>query len=94
MICHSFEFEPLGRRDPGKKYEPRFRHILWDELTEELPNPARRQAARAYEDFLPMLLQRDPQDVPSILAGDPNRKAELKNEAVSLVGWWKSNEGP
>jgi hypothetical protein len=92
LICHSFELEPIGGRDPTKKYEPRFKEIVWDELTEELSNRARRQATNAYEDFLPTLLQRDPRDVADVLRADPDLEAELRGEAESLIGWWESDE--
>jgi len=89
LICHSFELEPLGRRESAKKYEPRFN--FWDELIEQLSNRARRRADAAYEEFLPTLLQHDPYDVPGILAAAPYLKAKLRRQAESLVRWWESN---
>lgn len=91
LICYSFELEPLGRRDPARKYEPRFGQIVWPELTEELSNRARRQATDAYEDFLPLLVRRGSQDVAGILRADPDLEAELRGEAESLIRWWESN---
>ena len=92
LICHSFELDPLGVKDPAKKYGSRFKKFKWDELNEELANRSRNQASNAYEDFLPTLVQCDPQDVEDILRIDPDLKAELRNESESLIGWWRSGE--
>jgi hypothetical protein len=90
LICHSFELEPLGRRQPAKKYEPR--RNFWEELTEKISDTTRRLADQAYEEFVPTLVQSDPDDVLRILAENPDLEAELKSEAESLIGWWKSAE--
>jgi hypothetical protein len=90
MLCHSFELEPLGGRDPAKKYEPRFKNIVWDrldELSEELSNRARSLASSAYGDFIPTLVQRELLDIPRILHADPGLEAEMRREAESLIGW-------
>jgi len=52
LICHSLEFEPLGIRKATKKYEPHFREIPQDEVSDELSIRVRIQAERAYENFL------------------------------------------
>jgi hypothetical protein len=85
LICHSFEFEPLGIRKIAKKYEPHFREIPQDEVSDELSTRVRIQAARAYEDFLPTLIQRDPQDVRASLRENADLEAELTKEAESLA---------
>lgn len=90
IICHSFEFEPLGRREAAKKYQPRFKRVPQDEVADELSVRIRSHAGRAYENFIPTLVQRDPQDVPSILRADPGLETELRSEAESLFRLWGS----
>jgi hypothetical protein len=90
LICHSFELEQLGRRQPAKKYEPRV--SFWEELTEKLSDRTRRSVDKAYVEFVPTLVHRDPDDVPRILAENPDLEATLKSEAESLVGWWNRAE--
>jgi hypothetical protein len=92
MLCHSFELEPLGAIKPAKKYETCFKNIFWDELNEELSNRVLRQATDAYEDFLPTLIRRDPQDIANILRAAPDLEAELRREAESLIRWWESDK--
>lgn len=92
LICHSFEFEPLGIRKTIKKYEPRFRQVPQDEVSDELSTRVRIQAARVYEDFIATLVQRDPQDVQAILNANVDLEAELAKEAKSLIGWWEPSE--
>jgi len=90
LICHSFELEPVGSRQPAKKYEPRCN--FWEELTEKISDRTRRLADTAYGEFVATLVHRDPDYVPRILAENPDLEATLKSEAESLVGWWKSAE--
>jgi len=95
MLCHSFELEPLGEREPKSKYKPRFKKIRWDrldELSEELSNRARKLACIAYEQFIPTLLQRDLPDVSEILQANPGLAAEMREQAESLIGWESQNE--
>jgi len=87
MLCHSFELEPLGGREPKKQHEPRFKKIEWDELTEELSSRARSLANSAYAEFISTLVRRDPLDVTDILNTNPGLKAAMVEEAESLVGW-------
>jgi hypothetical protein len=87
MLCHSFELEPLGGREPKKQHEPRFRRVVWDELTEELSMRARDLANSAYAEFICTLLRRDPVDVVDILNTNPRLKTDMAKEAKSLVGW-------
>jgi hypothetical protein len=94
MLCHSFELEPVGVRDPKNKYKPRFKRIRWDrldELSEELSNRARKLASIAYEEFIPTLL-RDIPDVSEILQANPGLAAEMVKQSESLIGWEKQNE--
>jgi len=91
LICHSFEFEPLGRKAVNK-YEPRFKEIPQDEVSDELSTRVRIQAEEMYEDFLPTLIQRDPQDVRATLREDADLEAELTKEAESLIQWWEPYE--
>lgn len=93
MLCHSFELEPLGVRDPKSKHKPRFKRIRWDELNEELSNRARKLAGIAYEEFIPTLLQRDLTDVSEMLQADPELETEVTEQAQSLIGW-ESKNGP
>ncbi len=92
MLCHSFELEQLAVIKPARKYETCFRNIFWDELNEELSPRAQRQAIDAYEDFLPILIQRDPRDIADILRTDPGLEAELRCEAESLITSRESDE--
>ena len=89
IICHSLEFEPLGRRKSAKKYQPRFKKIPQDEVADELSTQIRVRAEKAYENFLPMLVQRDPKDIRSILHADPDLETELRDKAELLIGWEK-----
>lgn len=94
MICHSFEFEPIGRRNPTNKYRPRFKHITEDNidhiLNDELSNTVRSSALSAYTDFTVSVVKRDPVDVSAILKDDPELYAELEAEAESLIQWWEN----
>lgn len=88
MFCCSFEFEPLGGREPAKKYEPRFKSARWDkldELSEELSNRARTLASIAYGDFIPDLVRRELLDIADILRTNPELESELTSEAESLI---------
>jgi hypothetical protein len=87
MLCHSFELEPLGRRESSKKYEPRFADIAEEELTKALSKRGPQLATSAYEEFLPKLVQRDLQDISETLRVDPGLEARMKQEADSLIGW-------
>jgi len=91
LLCHSFELEPLGGRDPAKKYEPRFKSIVWDELNEELSSHIQKLAINAYAEFIPTLVPRDPLDVLEIFNTKPSLKAEMTKEAESLIGWQNPN---
>jgi len=91
MLCHSFELEPLGQREPVKKYETRFRNTTWDELNTELSVRVENLANDAYVDFIPTLVQRDLLDIENILRSEPELEAELEAEAESLIGWWEPN---
>lgn len=90
MICHSFEFEFLGRKKFEKKYEPYFKERQLNGISEELPSLILRKAMDAYTSFIPILLQHEPKDVKVILQSRPALKASLTEEAKSLIGWWKS----
>lgn len=88
MLCCSFECEPLGGRDPAKKYEPRFKSARWDkldELNEQLSNRARTLASIAYGDFIPDLVRRELLDIADILRANPELETELTGEAESLI---------
>lgn len=90
LLSYSFELEPLGRRQLAKKYGPRFKsREEWDELTEEPSPRALTQATKAYQDFLPTIVERDPVDVQGVLTADPPLEMRLGAEAVSLMGWWE-----
>ncbi len=92
MICHSLEFEFLGRRKAAKKYEPYFKEIPLDEVSEELPSQVQKQAIDAYVDFIPTLVQRNPEYVEVLLRDTTGLEAKLAEEAELLIGWWKSEK--
>jgi hypothetical protein len=87
MLSHSFELEFLGRRKAEKKYEPYFKEVPVDELSQQLPSQTQIRAVEAYVDFLPTLPRREPTDVQVILRDSPGLEADLTQEAESLVGW-------
>ena len=91
VICHSFEFIPLGRSG-ANRYTPRFREVPQDVMSDELSNRVRIQSIRAYEDLLPTLVQREAQDVQEALNENSNLEAELRHEAESLIRWWESDD--
>lgn len=94
MACHSFEFEPLARRDPKKKYEPRIDKILWDEVEERVYgefSPAHQiEAVNAYVSFIESLPERESDRVDEILERNDRLKKSLNREAVGLHEWWKN----
>jgi hypothetical protein len=91
MICHSFEFEPLGLRAPAKIHGPRFDQIpqnnIDERLNNELPSRTQNLATNAYVDFIQGLPPREPIDITAMLANDPALTAELGNESQRLIGW-------
>lgn len=91
MICHSFEFEPLGLRSPAKIYSPRFDVIPADAIDErlshELPTRTQTQAAEAYVEFIQALPPRIVLDVDSHLKANRALKQELFDESQALIGW-------
>lgn len=89
ILCHSFELEPLGRKEPSEKYETCFEKVKWDELNEELLDSVRELANKAYVEFIPTLAQRDLLDVQEILRADSDLAAEMRKQAESLIGWEK-----
>lgn len=91
LISHSFELQQLSRRKAAKQYEPLIDQPPWDELTERLSRAGRRKADAAYDDFLPSVLERDPEDIPTILAEETELEADLCCESESLVGWQEPN---
>jgi len=90
MICHSLEFEFLGRIKTEKKYEPYIKKSELNGVSEILPSLILRKAVDAYTSFIPTLLQHEPKDVKVTLQSRPVLKASLTEEAKSLIGWWKS----
>jgi len=89
MICHSFEFEFLGRRKAAKQYEPYFKDIPLDEVSDELPSRVQIGAIREYADFIPTLVERDPERIEETLGNSTGLEAELAETAESLIGWEK-----
>jgi hypothetical protein len=93
MVCHSFEFEPIGRTNPSLKYEMDEKAIPKSDIDElfeiSLSEQTDRLAQRAYRDFVVTLPRRDPLDITEVLRTDRARRVSLDNEAKSLDGWWK-----
>ena len=93
MVCHSLEFEPIGKKAPFK-YRPRFDYIPTNDNEERLriklaPN-VEKKAINAYSRFVSELPTRDARNVIEILGEDARRKERLEQEAISLDGWWKT----
>ena len=91
MICHSLEFEFLGRIKAEKKYEPYIKKSELNGVSEILPSLVLRKALDTYTSFIPTLLQNEPKYVNAILENNPNLNADLTEEAKTLVGWWESS---
>jgi hypothetical protein len=91
MICHSFEFEPLGLLAPAKMHAPRFDTIpannIDERLNNELPRRTRIQAENAYVEFISTLPARQARDVRTILLNDQALERDLNNESEALIGW-------
>ena len=91
MICHSFEFEPLGLRAPAKIHAPRFATIpannIDERLNNELSSRTRTQAETAYVEFISTLPLRQARDVRTILLNDQALEQDLNNESQALIGW-------
>jgi hypothetical protein len=91
MGCHSFEFEPLGRRDPKNKYMPKFTRLAMDRIEEKLfdrlSETVQSQSLRAYYEYVADLPSRVQRDVDVELAGNGDLMNDLSNEANRLVGW-------
>src|SRR6185503_1314149 len=92
MICHSFEFEQLGRNKNALKYSPRFAEAPPRELEEVLHNHLSvrtlTSAATAYGEFIRQLPTRIPIDVVQTLAQNARLEQRLSQEAKSLQQWW------
>jgi hypothetical protein len=94
MACHSFEFEPLARRDPRKKYEPRIDEVLLEEENERVYgefSPAHQiEAINAYVSYIEALPERESNRVNEILEDDDRLKRDLNRDASRLNEWWKN----
>lgn len=91
LICHSFEIEPLGHREPAKNYEPRISDTNWDILREELSARIQTAAADAYEDFTSSLIEHEPINIVKELSADLLLQQNLKKEAEDLTNWWETH---
>ena len=93
MACHSFEFEPLARRDAQKRYEPRIDKILRDETEERVYgefSPAHQtEALSAYVRFIESLPERNSEAVNQRLDNDNKLRRHLERESTGLNEWWK-----
>ena len=89
MICHSFEFEPIGRK-PAKMYEPRFTDVP-GVLGPDLSPAVVRQSSEEYVGFVTSLLGRDSLDISEALDADPELKGWLGQQALGLENWWSHN---
>jgi hypothetical protein len=91
MICHSFEFEPLGLRAPAKIHAPRFHLVpqnnIDERLNNELSSRTQNLATAAYVEFNRSLPPREAIDVMAVLAADAALQTELGNESQALIGW-------
>lgn len=94
MVCHSFEFDPIGLRKASSKYKARFAEVPRSDIDEivndQVPSRTRIKAEREYGAFVRELPRRIPTRVSDILQQDPNQEARLDREAKSLHLWWEA----
>jgi hypothetical protein len=92
MICHSFEFEPLGRHEAHKKYEPRRsriqRNAIDDVVWGELSPALQIESINSYIDFIEGLPERPSISVDQIINDDNDLREMLIEEANGLRNWW------
>jgi hypothetical protein len=92
MVCHSFEFEPLGRQNPALKYEPDVKAVPASDIAEifeiDLSTQVENQARLAYRNFIVSLPNREARNVTNLLGADRAMTERLDKEAKSLEGWW------
>lgn len=93
MVCHSFEFEPLGRLNPALKYEIDMKAVPASDIAEifeiDLSTQIENQARLAYRNFIVTLPQREARNITDLLSSDQAMSQRLDKEAKSLDGWWK-----
>lgn len=92
MICHSFEFEQLGRKKASLKYSPRIPDAMPRELDDVFHNnlsvSVLTSAATTYGEFIRYLPTRIPVDVVQTVAGNAALEQRLTREAERLQQWW------
>lgn len=92
MVCHSFEFEPLGRLNPALKYEIDMKAVPASDIAEifeiDLSTHIENQARLAYRNFIVSLPQREARNITDLLSSDLAMSQRLDREARSLDGWW------
>jgi hypothetical protein len=92
MVCHSLEFEPLGRTKKALKYSPIFREAVRNEDDElfrnHLSSRTLASAFESYGEFIEQLPTRDPINVIEVLRLNAALEQTLSHEARSLQQWW------
>jgi hypothetical protein len=93
MVCHSFEFTPIGVPVAENIFAPRPRWTqsvetsIDDRLNRELPAKTRNAAADAYVDFICTLPNRTCVNAEELIAADPNLALRLGEESVIIADW-------